>query len=61
MDEEIAIATMMIKMADWVKEEGPSPYPFALACQDHLLSLAIDESLEKGVTVTTGVQAWAAK
>ena len=61
MDEEIAIGTMMIEMADWVKEEGPAPYPLAQACQDHLLSLAIDESLAKGVVVTTGVEAWASQ
>ena len=61
MDEEIAIGTMMIEMAGWVKEEGPAPYPLAQACQDHLLSLAIDESLAKGVVVTTGVEAWASQ
>ena len=61
MDEEIAIGTMMIEMADWVKEEGPAPYPLAQACQDHLISLAIDESLAKGVAVATGVEAWASQ
>ena len=47
MDEEIAIATMMIEMSDWVKGAGAPPYPLAQACQDHLISLALDESLKK--------------
>lgn len=59
MDEEIAIATMLIEMADWIGEKGAAPYPLAQACQDHLLSLAIDESLAKEVVVATGVEAWA--
>ena len=59
MDEEIAIATMMLEMSAWVKESGPAPYSLARACQDHLLSLAIDESVEKGVVIATGAEAWA--
>ena len=59
MDEEIAIGTMMIEMVDWIEEKGVAPYPLAQASQDHLISLAIDESLEKGKVVVTGVEAWA--
>jgi predicted dehydrogenase len=58
MDEEIAIATMMVEMSDWVNGASAAPYPLAQACQDHLISLAIDESLEKGIAITTGVEAW---
>lgn len=58
MDEEIAIATMMVEMADWVNESGLAPYPLAQACQDHLIALAIDESLEKQIAITTGIEAW---
>lgn len=58
MDEEIAIATMMVEMSDWVNGVAAPPYPLAQACQDHLISLAIDESLEKGIAITTGVEAW---
>ena len=58
MDEEIAIATMMVEMAEWVHGSGPAPYPLAEACQDHLISLAIDESLAKEITIKTGNEAW---
>src|SRR4029077_12329254 len=34
MDEEIAIATMMVATAQWVRGEGPAPYPLADGCQD---------------------------
>ncbi len=59
MDEEIAIATMMVEMAAWVHNDGPPPYSLAQASQDHLISLAIDESLEKGVVISTAVEPWA--
>ena len=59
MDEEIAIASMMTGMAAWVRDEGPPPYPLAQACQDHLISLAIDEAVETGERVSTTVEAWA--
>ncbi len=59
MDEEIAIATMMTGTAKWLRDEGPAPYPLAEGCQDHLISLAIDESSSTGQPVTTAVEAWA--
>ena len=59
MDEEIAIAQLMCQMADWVEGKAQAPYPLAEACQDHLISLAIDESIATGKNVTTQKQAWA--
>jgi predicted dehydrogenase len=59
MDEEIAIASLMLEMSDWVKGSGPAPYPLAQASQDHLISMAIDDSLAKGVPVTTSTELWA--
>jgi predicted dehydrogenase len=59
MDEEIAIAQLMSQMGDWVEGKAQAPYPLAEACQDHLISLAIDESISTGQTVTTERQAWA--
>lgn len=59
MDEEIAIASMMTGMAAWVRDEGPPPYPLAQACQDHLISLAVDQAVETGNRVLTAVQDWA--
>jgi len=61
MDEEIAIASMMEKMGAWVRQSGPAPYPLASASQDHLISLAIDDSVRTGMPVTTATEAWAPK
>ncbi len=58
MDEEIAIATMMVGTAAWARGEGPAPYPLAEGCQDHVISLAIDESAATGRPVTTAVERW---
>ena len=59
MDEEIAIATLMAQMADWIDGNAKAPYPLNEACQDHLVSLAIDESIALGKSVTTAKQDWA--
>lgn len=58
MDEEIAIGSMMMGTAAWLREEGPAPYPLAEGCQDQLISLAIDESAATGQPVTTSVEPW---
>jgi predicted dehydrogenase len=59
MDEEIAIATLMAQMADWINGNAKAPYPLNEACQDHLVSLAIDESIALGKSITTAKQDWA--
>ncbi len=61
MDEEIAMASLMVDMAAWVRGEGAEPYPLAQACQDHLVSLAIDEALATGRVVRTATQPWGAE
>ncbi len=58
MDEEIAIGTMMVRMADWIAGKGDAPYPLREAAQDQLISLAIDESLLTGKTVQTSPEIW---
>jgi predicted dehydrogenase len=58
-DDEIAIASLLAAMGAWVRDGGPAPYPLADACQDHMLGLAIDESLAAGGTVRTTRQPWA--
>ncbi|MEZ0163455.1 Gfo/Idh/MocA family protein [Kineococcus sp. LSe6-4] len=58
-DEEIALATMFRRAAAWARGEGPGPYPLAGAAQDHLLGLAIGESVRTGGAVTTTREAWA--
>lgn len=57
-DEEIAIATMIVEMADWVANLGPAPYPLADGIHDHRVSLAIQESLDKSCAISTEKEAW---
>jgi hypothetical protein len=59
MDEEIAIATLIVQMADWINGNAKAPYPLSEASQDHLVSLAIDESIASGKSVTTRKPVWA--
>ncbi|MEY9855790.1 putative dehydrogenase [Catenulispora sp. GAS73] len=58
MDEEIAIATLLTATAAWARDGGPAPYPLAEACQDHLVSLAIDQAAATGEGVGTEVEPW---
>lgn len=60
-DEEIAIASMLQRMGSWLREESAPPYPLAEACQDHLLSLAIDEAARTASRVTVGRQPWSGR
>ncbi|GAA0497688.1 hypothetical protein Ade02nite_53920 [Paractinoplanes deccanensis] len=57
-DEEIAMATMLRRMASWVRGEGPPPYPLADGAHDHLVALAIEEAADTGETVTVDVPPW---
>lgn len=59
MDEEVAIASLMEAAGAWALGQGPEPYPLARACQDQLIALAIQESLDRQGPVTTTVQDWA--
>ena len=58
-DDELAVAELLGQMGRWVREDGPEPYPLAEGCQDHMLALAIDDSLAAGGTVRTERQPWA--
>jgi predicted dehydrogenase len=58
-DEDIAIASVLDRMRDWVRGTAAPPYPLAQACQDHLLALAIIESARKEQPVTVSREAWA--
>jgi predicted dehydrogenase len=57
-DDDIAVATLLERTGDWVRGDGPPPYPLAEACQDHLIGLAIEESAESGELLTTTTEAW---
>ena len=58
MDEEIAMATLLERTADWVRGEGPEPYPLAEGAQDQQIALAIEESADTDAAVTTSVEPW---
>ncbi|MBE6482597.1 MAG: hypothetical protein E7Z94_09575 [Actinomyces ruminicola] len=58
-EDDLVVATILADAGSWVREEGPAPYPLAQACQDHLLSCAIDEAAASGRDVTTDVEDWA--
>ncbi|MBL7257742.1 Gfo/Idh/MocA family protein [Paractinoplanes lichenicola] len=57
-DEEIAIATLLRQMADWVRGDGPPPYPLADGAHDHLVALAVEESADTDRTVTIDAPPW---
>ena len=59
-DDDVAVAALLEKTGAWAREDGPEPYPLAEGMQDHLISLAIEESLATGLDVTTTTEAWAA-
>jgi predicted dehydrogenase len=58
MDDEIAMATLLERTADWVRGEGGEPYPLAEGAQDQQVALAIEESADSDTTVTTSYEAW---
>ncbi|MFI5710720.1 Gfo/Idh/MocA family protein [Kribbella sp. NPDC051620] len=57
-DEEIAIGSLLAGMTDWCRGAGEPPYPLASASQDHLIALAISESVRSGEAVKTASEAW---
>ena len=57
-DDEIAVATVLNKMAEYVKG-GPSFYGLPAASQDTYLALMIDKAVETGDTVLAKPQPWA--
>lgn len=59
MDDEIAIAIALDKMAAYARGEGDGPYGFADAAQDQYLALMIAEAAKTGGTVKTTRQPWA--
>jgi predicted dehydrogenase len=58
-EDDIGVASLLERTGAWARGEGPEPYPLAEGLQDHLLSLAIEESLATGRDVTTTTEAWA--
>lgn len=58
-DEDIAISSILVAMVEWVRGEGPPPYPLAEAAQDHLIGLAIEQSADQQRLISTSDEAWA--
>ena len=58
-EDDIAVAALLEQTGAWARGEGPEPYPLADGLQDHLISVAIEESAKTGRNVTTTTEAWA--
>ncbi|TVY11694.1 Gfo/Idh/MocA family protein [Paenibacillus cremeus] len=56
-DDELAVATCLLKMADYAGG-GDSFYSLADASQDHYLSLLLNRALESGEPVVSEPQPW---
>jgi hypothetical protein len=57
-EDDIAVVDLLASTITWSRDEGPPPYPLADGCQDHLISLAIEESARTGQPVTTDPESW---
>jgi predicted dehydrogenase len=58
-EDDIGVAALLERTGAWARGEGPEPYPLAEGLQDHLISVAIEESAATGRDVTTTAEAWA--
>jgi predicted dehydrogenase len=59
-DDDLAVAAILDRTGAWAHDTAPAPYPLAEASQDHLIALAIGESLRTGAPVGSGTGPWAA-
>jgi predicted dehydrogenase len=57
-EDDLAVVALLAEMVAWTRGEGPAPYPLAEGCQDHLISLAIEESLATGLPSTVISPPW---
>jgi predicted dehydrogenase len=57
-EDDIAVVDLLARTIAWSRDEGPPPYSLADGCQDHLISLAIEESARTGQPVTTTTENW---
>ncbi len=58
-DDEIAMATCMIGMQEYLETGKDACYSLADALQDALIAVAMEEAVTTGETITLGVQPWA--
>ena len=59
-EDDIAVASILEAQGAFARDEGPTPYGLAEACQDHALGLAIGESARTGRDVRVTGEPWAA-
>jgi len=57
-EDDLAVAELLAAMGRWTSDDGPPLYPLAEGCQDHSISIAINESIARGTAVTTSEGAW---
>lgn len=57
-DDEIAVGTCLLKMAECVRGGAPF-YPLAEACQDHYLNLCIQQAQKEGRALVVETPPWA--
>jgi hypothetical protein len=58
-DDDLAVAGLLAGSADWVRGDGPAPYPLAEGSHDHRIGLAIEESARTGEPVRVVSPVWA--
>src|SRR3954447_2517279 len=58
-EDDLAVALLLEQTGAWARGEGPEPYPLADGLQDHLLSVAMQESLATVREVRVDREAWA--
>jgi hypothetical protein len=58
-DEELAIATTLVKMGSYARGEDVGPYSLAEACQDRYFDLMMEQALHTGQSISTETQPWA--
>jgi predicted dehydrogenase len=57
-EDDLAVALLLERTGAWARGDGPEPYPLADGLQDHLLSVAIQESAASGREVRVSDEAW---
>ncbi|WP_225753401.1 Gfo/Idh/MocA family protein [Actinotalea sp. Marseille-Q4924] len=58
-EDDVGVASMLAAALAWARDEGAAPYPLAEACEDHAISLAIQESARTRQDVRVSGMPWA--
>jgi predicted dehydrogenase len=57
-EDDLGVVSLLSQMTAWCRGEAPEPYPLSEGCQDHLISLAINASLDTNTPITTTQEPW---